>query len=81
MISFALGHTQNLFAQGKPTFQEFPVENGSLTHDVAPDPAKDGPVWFTAEDTGNSEKLDPTTGKIHLIPLGENAHPHGRIRT
>jgi virginiamycin B lyase len=79
MISFALVHTQTLFAQGKPTFQEFPVENGSLAHDVAPDPAKDGPVWFTAEDTGNLGKLDPTTGKFHLISLGKKAHPHGVI--
>ncbi len=79
MISLALVVHQNVFAQVKPTFKEFPVENGSLAHDVAPDPAKDGPVWFTAEDTGDLGKLDPTTGKVHLIPLGEKAHPHGVV--
>src|SRR6476659_2789163 len=79
VISLALVEHQNVFAQVKPTLKEFPVENGSLAHDVAPDPAKDGPVWFTAEDTGDLGKLDTTTGKVHLIPLGNKAHPHGVI--
>ena len=30
MISFALVEHQNVFAQVKPTFKEFPVKNGSL---------------------------------------------------
>jgi virginiamycin B lyase len=80
IVTLTVLQQQILFAQvSKPTFKEFPVENGSLPHDVAPDPAKDGPVWFTAEDGGDLGKLDPTTGKVHLIPLGKNSHPHGVI--
>ena len=79
MISFALVEHQNVFAQVKPTFKEFPVKNGSQPHDVAPDPAKDGPVWYTSEKSGELGKLDPTTGKVHLIPLGNKSRPHGVI--
>ena len=64
MLSFALVEHQNVFAQAKPTMQEWPVKNGSHPHDVAPDPAKDGPVWFTSEFTGELGKLDPTTGNV-----------------
>ena len=66
MLSFALVEHQNVFAQAKPTMQEWPVKNGSHPHDVAPDPAKDGPVWFTSEFTGELGKLDPTTGNVDL---------------
>ena len=79
MISLALIEHQNVFAQVKPTFKEFPVKEGSLPHDVAPDPAKDGPVWYTSEFTGELGKLDPTTGKVDYIPLGKKSFPHGVI--
>jgi virginiamycin B lyase len=71
MLSFALVEHQNVFAQAKPTMQEWPVKNGSYPHDVAPDPAKDGPVWFTSEFTGELGKLDPTTGNVTYIQLGK----------
>jgi virginiamycin B lyase len=76
MISFALVELQNVFAQVNPTMKEFPVKSGSLPHDVAPDPAKDGPVWYTSEMSGELGKLDPTTGKIQYIPLGDKSMPH-----
>lgn len=64
-------------ARGEYTMQAFPVPAGSHPHDVYPAP--DGTVWYTAQRTGFLGRLDPKTGKIEEIPLGENAAPHGVI--
>ena len=56
---------------------EFPVPRGSHPHDVAPAP--DGPVWYTAQGSGELGKLDPATGETHHIPLGPGSAPHGVI--
>jgi virginiamycin B lyase len=50
---------------------------GSHPHDVAPAP--DGTVWYTGQHAGNVGRLDPSTGKIEIIPLGEGSRPHGVI--
>lgn len=60
-----------------PTIQEFDVPPLSHPHDVAPAP--DGSVWYTSQFTGELGRLDPTTGAITLIPLGEGSSPHGVI--
>lgn len=59
------------------TIQEFDVPRASHPHDVAPAP--DGSVWYTSQFTGELGKLDPATGEITLIPLGNNSSPHGVI--
>ncbi|CAN5230968.1 hydrolase [soil metagenome] len=53
------------------------VPKGSHPHDVAP--ASDGTVWFTAQGAGSLGRLDPKSGAVHLIPLGQGSAPHGVI--
>ena len=59
--------------------QVYTVPAGSHPHDVAPDPAPGGPVWYTAQHQGALGRLDPETGKTTHIPLGEGSAPHGVI--
>jgi virginiamycin B lyase len=61
----------------EPTFERFAVPSGTRPHDVAP--ADDGAVWYTAPSTGALGRLDPDTGSIHEIPLGDGSAPHGVI--
>jgi virginiamycin B lyase len=53
------------------------VPVGSHPHDVAPAP--DGTVWYTAQAVGELGRLDPATGKITEVPLGDGSAPHGVI--
>ena len=46
-------------------------------HDVAPAP--DGSVWYTGQGSGEMGRLDPETGEVTLVPLGEGSRPHGVI--
>ena len=56
----------------------FPVLPGEHPHDVAP--AADGRrVWYTAQHAGALGLLDPETGAIETIPLGEGSSPHGVV--
>jgi virginiamycin B lyase len=57
--------------------REYPVPAGSHPHDVAPAP--DGGVWYTAQQQGALEHLNPKTGKTRHIPLGKGSAPHGVI--
>jgi virginiamycin B lyase len=57
--------------------REFPVPAGSRPHDVAP--AADGTVWYTAQAAGELGRLDPATGQVERILLGEGSSPHGVI--
>lgn len=56
----------------------FPVPAGAHPHDVAPQPGG-GPVWYTAQHQGALGRLDPQSGEIRHIPLGEGSRPHGVI--
>jgi virginiamycin B lyase len=69
----------DVFAQvgTAPVVQEFAVPLGSHPHDVAP--AKNGSIWYTAQQSGELGLLDPNTGKTYHIPLGEGSAPHGVI--
>ncbi len=62
---------------GAPALREFPVPQGSHPHDVYPAP--DGTVWYTAQAVGELGRLDPATGKIQHVRLGEGSAPHGVI--
>jgi virginiamycin B lyase len=55
----------------------YSVSQGTRPHDVAPAP--DGTVWFTGQRKGYLGRLDPKTGAIDEIALGETAAPHGVI--
>jgi len=56
----------------------FPVPAGDHPHDVAP--AADGKrVWYTAQHTGALGLLDPFTGSIERVELGDGSAPHGVI--
>jgi virginiamycin B lyase len=60
------------------TFRAYPLpRGGGYPHDVAV--TADGTVWYTAQRDGKLGRLDPATGKIELVPLGEGAAPHGVI--
>jgi virginiamycin B lyase len=51
--------------------------DGGAPHDVAV--AADGTVWYTAQRDGKLGRLEPSTGRIELIPLGRGSAPHGVI--
>ena len=59
------------------TVQYFPVPEGAHPHDVAPAP--DGTVWYTAQGQGALGLLDPKSGSVTQIKLGEDSAPHGVI--
>jgi virginiamycin B lyase len=68
-----------LAAWGEIAVQEYPLPRGHRVHDVWADPAPDGPVWFSAQGSGHLGILDPKTGKVELVRLGEGSSPHGVI--
>jgi virginiamycin B lyase len=57
--------------------QFFDLPAGARPHDVAPAP--DGKVWYTAQRQGALGILDPATGAVEQVPLGEGSAPHGVI--
>lgn len=56
----------------------FDVPRGSRPHDVAPAP--DGSVWYTAQRRGALGILNPRTGAVREVALGEGSAPHGVIQ-
>jgi virginiamycin B lyase len=62
---------QTLFAQDNaiPRIREFQVPLGTHPHDVAP--ARNGSVWYTAQQSGELGLLDPLTNKTYHIALGK----------
>src|SRR5260370_24872662 len=64
-------------AAAQPVVQEYSVPARSHPHDVAP--ARDGGVWFTAQSAGYLGWLDPATGEVRQVPLGDHSAPHGVI--
>lgn len=58
--------------------ETFAVPAGHSPHDVAP--AADGErVWYTAQGAAALGLLDPSTGAVETIPLGDGSSPHGVI--
>jgi virginiamycin B lyase len=55
----------------------FGVPAGDHPHDVAPAP--DGTVWYTGQHTGVLGRLDPKSGAVERIALGQGSRPHGVI--
>ena len=59
--------------------QEYPIPPGHRVHDVWADASPDGPVWFSAQGSGQLGILDPKTGAVELVALGPGSSPHGVI--
>lgn len=57
----------------------YDLPSGARPHDVAPDPTAGGPVWYTAQRQGALGRLDPNTGEVKHIALGEGSAPHGVV--
>src|SRR4051794_38051890 len=56
----------------------FEVPAGDHPHDVAP--TADGQhIWYTAQRSGALGSLDPVSGEVEKIPLGQGSAPHGVI--
>jgi virginiamycin B lyase len=66
-------------ARAEITVRDYPLPQGAYPHDVAADPAPDGPVWYSAQRVGALGRLDPATGEVEQIPLGKDSAPHGVI--
>jgi len=56
----------------------YDVPPGSRPHDVAPGP--DGLVWYTGQRRGTLGILNPETGQVREVRLGEGSAPHGVIQ-
>lgn len=77
MLAITVAGMQHSFAQtSKFTLSEFDVPKESHPHDVTVDPSKDGPVWYTAQGTGELGRLDPVTGDFTHFQLGNASGPH-----
>jgi virginiamycin B lyase len=59
------------------TVEAFAVPAGSRPHDVAV--TDDGFVWYSAQGSGELGRLDPATGEVVEVPLGDGSAPHGVI--
>ena len=66
-------------ALAQVTVQEYAVPRGHGIHDVWADANPGGPVWISAQGSGNLGILDPKSGKIEFVPLGRGSSPHGVI--
>lgn len=56
----------------------YDVPPGSRPHDVAPGP--DNLVWYTGQRRGTLGILNPETGAVREVRLGEGSAPHGVIQ-
>jgi len=59
--------------------QEYPVPPGHGLHDVWADAKPDGPIWISAQRSGNLGILDPKSGKVEFVKLGTGSSPHGEV--
>jgi virginiamycin B lyase len=66
-------------AQPSRSATYFPVARGAHPHDVAASREPNGPVYYTAQATGKLGILDPASGKVEEISLGNNSAPHGVV--
>jgi virginiamycin B lyase len=62
---------------GAHEVKTYRVPEGARPHDVAVSP--NGIVWYTAQGQGALGRLDPRTGVVKQIGLGQNSAPHGVI--
>jgi virginiamycin B lyase len=68
-----------LCAAAQVKMQEYAVPPGHRVHDAWADASPNGPVWISAQGSGNLGILDPKSGKIEFVPLGSGSSPHGVV--
>jgi len=78
-LLFALAFFTPAFGAIADTSSYFAVSSGSHPHDVAAARGADGPIYFTAQRTGKLGILDPRSGKVEEVALGDGSAPHGVI--
>ena len=66
-------------ARAEIEIKAYDVPARAAPHDVAAGPQPGGPVWYTAQRQGALGRLDPVTGEVEQIPLGDDSAPHGVI--
>jgi virginiamycin B lyase len=66
-------------AYAQVSVQEYPVPRGHGVHDVWADAAPGGPVWISAQGSGNLGILDPKSGRFEFVSLGRGSSPHGVV--
>lgn len=66
-------------ATAEVTVQEYPLPPRHFAHDVWADAAPGGPIWISFQRSGHLGILDPRSGKVELVALGEGSSPHGVI--
>ena len=59
--------------------QEYSVPPGHGVHDVWADANPGGPIWISAQRSGNLGILDPKSGKVEFVKLGAGSSPHGVV--
>lgn len=69
----------SLPALAQVSVQEYRIPGGHRVHDVWADAAADGPVWFSAQGSGHLGILDPRSGRVDFVALGQGSSPHGVI--
>ena len=65
-------------ATANPNVRIFDLPGDGRVHDVAPAP--DGKIWYTGQRQGTLGIIDPATGDVREVPLGEGSAPHGVIQ-
>lgn len=66
-------------AMAQVSIQEYKLPPNHFAHDVWADAAVGGPVWIAFQHSGHLGRLDPKSGKVELVPLGQGSRPHGVI--
>jgi virginiamycin B lyase len=66
-------------ASAQVRVQEYPVPPGHGLHDVWADAHPGGPIWISAQRSGNLGILDPKSGKVEFVKLGAGSSPHGVV--
>ena len=79
MRAFSIALLFPFAAAAQVSMQEYLLPPGMGVHDVCADAAPGGPVWFSAQGSGQLGMLDPKTGKVELVALGPGSSPHGVV--
>ncbi|HXG80407.1 MAG TPA: hypothetical protein VNJ05_01255 [Sphingomicrobium sp.] len=61
-----------------PNVRIFNLPGEGRVHDVAPAP--DGKIWYTGQRQGTLGIIDPKSGDVREVPLGDGSAPHGVIQ-
>jgi virginiamycin B lyase len=59
--------------------KEYPIPKGIYAHDVWADPRPDGPIYISGQRGGVLGILDPKTGQVEQVKLGDGSAPHGVV--